>query len=123
MRLGCGFRAGEIAGLLIDPKTDDRWATTLADIKHLAVGSDRHDRWAAGRQNLALLPELAGFIDRKDRDLVRILQPNIEHIRHRTPPCKRFPGASPGSIWRPFAGVTTGIEIRRGPGYAGRNQS
>ena len=55
MRLGCGSDHGEPAGSLIDPKTGDRRADTLADIEHLAVGAHRPHQRAAGGWYLALL--------------------------------------------------------------------
>src|SRR6185437_3496721 len=45
---------------------------------------------AALRRYLALFAELAGIVDREDRDLVRVLQPDIKHARHRTSPRWRW---------------------------------
>jgi len=86
MRLGCGSEDDEPAGSLIDPKTGDRRADTLADIEHLAVGANRHHRRAAGGWYLALLSEFTGFVDREGRIPVRLLQRDIERAWHRTSP-------------------------------------
>jgi hypothetical protein len=77
---------GQITGLGIDPKCRDHRAAALADIEHIAPIANRHDRRPAGRCRLALLGEFAGLIDREDRDLVRILQSDVKHTRHDTPP-------------------------------------
>jgi hypothetical protein len=86
VRLGGRSHGLERACLGIDPEGGDRRPAALTDIKHLAVAADRHDGRAAGRRHLALPGELACIVNREDRDLVRILQPDVEHTRHCTSP-------------------------------------